>query len=191
MVTDDTARFSVLMVCTGNICRSPAAERLAQARWGYGGIAVSSSGSRAMVGDPIQITMAHLLESHGAYSGEFQARQLVEQHVRDADLVLGMTHSHTRAVLTVHPAALRRTFTLREFSRIAAAVADDLDRGRSPAERLQALVSAAPERRGPGGESAGDNIRDPYGREADVYEEAFGAIRESIDSVAVVLHPGP
>ncbi|EWT02786.1 protein tyrosine phosphatase [Intrasporangium oryzae NRRL B-24470] len=184
---DDLGRFSVVMVCTGNICRSPAAERLAALSWGDPStLVVSSVGVRAMVGEPISLPMAHLLESHGAYSGEFAARQVSPALLRDADLVLGMTRRHRRAVLEVFPAATRRTFTLREFARLAAASEHDLPDADGQ-EPLAALVSAAVQHRGPLTDPAADDIRDPYGHEADVYEEAFEAIRESVDTVAGVL----
>ena len=187
-MTGDGGRFSVLMVCTGNICRSPAAERLALSRWGLGSEAqFSSAGVRGVVGEPVQITMAHLLEMSGAYSGEFEARQLAETHLRDADLVLGMSRRHRSAVLSLHPAATRRTFTLREFARLAAAAAPELTAGAPPVQRLRELVALAPGRRGPGHDPADDDIPDPFGLTADVYEASFASIRESVDAVAAAL----
>ena len=56
--------FRILTVCTGNICRSPVAERLLQAGLGDA-VAVSSAGVRAVVGDPIHPGMVALLERSG------------------------------------------------------------------------------------------------------------------------------
>lgn len=182
-------RFSVVMVCTGNICRSPAAERLAAARWDDAGeLAVSSSGVRAMVGEPISLPMAHLLEREGVYSAEFVARQVSADQLRDADLVLGMTRRHRTAALDLCPAATKRTFTLREFARLAVEAQDDLPPDGTTTERLQALVAAAVRHRGPVSEPRVDDIRDPYGLESDAYEESFAAILESVETVAKVLH---
>ena len=83
-----------------------------------------------MAGEPISLPMAHLLESSGVYSAEFVARQITSTHLRDADLVLGMTGRHRTATLELHPAATKRTFTLREFARLAVLV----DKTGGPAE---------------------------------------------------------
>jgi hypothetical protein len=44
-------RFAILCVCTGNVCRSPAAERLLAARLGPG-VVVASAGTVAALGGP-------------------------------------------------------------------------------------------------------------------------------------------
>lgn len=188
-MSDSFGRFSVVMVCTGNICRSPAAERLAAAGWGDPSeLVVSSSGVRAMSGDPISIPMAHLLESAGVYSAEFAARQISASQLRHADLVLGMTRRHRTAALDLYPAGTRHTFTLREFARLAVAAQDDLPPEGTTTERLRALVAAAVRHRGPGTEPTADDIKDPYGLDSDAYEESFAAIRECVETVTRVLH---
>ena len=54
--------FTVLAVCTGNICRSPAVERLLVAELGPGSdVHVVSAGVGAVVGAPISPPMAALL----------------------------------------------------------------------------------------------------------------------------------
>ncbi|MEO8284563.1 MAG: hypothetical protein ABI568_14370, partial [Pseudarthrobacter sp.] len=53
----------ILTVCTGNICRSPVAERLLQAGLEQvkpGAFRVRSAGTRAMVGDPVQPLSARI-----------------------------------------------------------------------------------------------------------------------------------
>ena len=58
----------ILTVCTGNICRSPVAERLLQAGLDQvlpGGFEVPSAGTRAMVGDPIQPLSADIVRTFG------------------------------------------------------------------------------------------------------------------------------
>lgn len=109
----------ILTVCTGNICRSPVAERLLAARLGDRA-EVTSAGTRAVVGAPIDPGMASLLDTAGEASGGFAARQLTATQIRDADLVLALTRAHRARILEEVPAALRRTFTLLEFARIVA-----------------------------------------------------------------------
>ena len=52
--------FSILVVCTGNVCRSPAAERLLASKLGST-VQVASAGTHALVGQPISEPMAALL----------------------------------------------------------------------------------------------------------------------------------
>lgn len=185
--------FRVVTVCTGNICRSPAAERLIAQRWSDGSdsLVALSGGVGALVGDPIQISMAHLLEQAGAYSGEFCAQALTPPLVRDADLVLGMTRRHRAAVASLEPAVTSRTFTLREFARLVADAADEFEPADSRAESLRRLVDLAGSRRRPVLQPELDDIADPYGRDLDAYHVAFTQISECVDLVAAVLagHP--
>ena len=54
--------FSILAVCTGNVCRSPAVERLLASKLGPT-VSVSSAGTHALVGHPISEPMAALLRT--------------------------------------------------------------------------------------------------------------------------------
>jgi len=58
------APFTVLMVCTGNICRSPVAERLLRAQTEAVGlpVVVHSAGTQSMVGHGMTPEAAHLAE---------------------------------------------------------------------------------------------------------------------------------
>lgn len=192
-MTEGEVRFRVLTVCTGNICRSPAAERLIRRVWADGAptIEVVSGGTNAMVGDPIQISMAHLLEQFGAYSGEFRAQTLTRELVDQADLVLGMTRRHRAAAVALAPAATSHTFALREFTRLVVDGVEDFtpvpDRGAS----LRRLVEVAASRRAPITDPELDDIADPYGRDLDAYHVAFSQISEAVDTVGRVLSGTP
>ena len=59
--------FSILAVCTGNVCRSPAVERLLASKLGPT-VRVSSAGTHALVGHPISEPMAALLLETAALS---------------------------------------------------------------------------------------------------------------------------
>ncbi|WP_199424931.1 arsenate reductase/protein-tyrosine-phosphatase family protein [Actinotalea solisilvae] len=188
MTTDphapSSATFSVLTVCTGNICRSPAVERLLAAGLGST-VTVTSAGTRAMVGHPVSPPMVPLLTAAGVSSEGFVARQLTEQLVREADLVLPLTRAHRAAVVDLAPAAVRRTFTLLELARLAAAVDPaDLPAG-PPAARLRALLPLAAARRGhvPPGD---DDVVDPYGRGDALYAESFGLIEPAVRAIVAV-----
>lgn len=112
----------MLFVCTGNICRSPTAERLAAAyaeRLQVPDFKVTSAGTRAVIAHPIHHDAALVLEKLGGNASNFAARQLTPKIASDADLVLTMTTAHRTAVLELAPRKLRSTFTLSEASRLA------------------------------------------------------------------------
>jgi protein-tyrosine phosphatase len=181
----------VLAVCTGNVCRSPAAERLLAARLGPGsGVSVASAGTRALVGEPIDPAVAALVEAAGADVSHFVARQLTAEEVRSADLVLVMTRQHRSAVVALEPAAVRRTFLLLELSALAEAVAAEgwpLDVGEEPAVRLAALPRLTPAYRGRVDFPVDLQVVDPYRRSAHVYAEAGAVIRTAVDRLVRAL----
>ncbi|MGY1606519.1 MULTISPECIES: arsenate reductase/protein-tyrosine-phosphatase family protein [unclassified Geodermatophilus] len=172
----------VLVVCTGNICRSPAAELLLRAGLGpAAGVEVTSAGLSAPVGEPVAEPMARLLRAQGVDPGVSTARQVQPGAVRDADLVLTMTAAQRRAVVTSVPSAVRRTFTLVEFADVAALVGVARLPG-GPAERIAAALRAAPVARAQRtGTTAEDDIEDPYGRSEDVFSRVLDRIDGAVE----------
>jgi protein-tyrosine phosphatase len=180
----------ILVVCTGNICRSPAAELLLRAGVGdAAGIAVTSAGLDALVAEPVAEPMARLLRARGVDPGGFSARQLHPSAVREAAVVLTMTAAQRRAVVSSVPSAVRRAFTLREFASIAELVGIDRLPG-DPAERVAGVLSAAPGARTSRVLSdRDDDIEDPYGRSSEVFAQVFAAIEAEVDRLLGVLVP--
>ncbi|MBT0993098.1 low molecular weight phosphatase family protein [Cellulomonas sp. DKR-3] len=185
----------VLAVCTGNICRSPAVERLlahALAAAGAGDdVVVASAGTAAVVGAPVSAEMVRLLDDAGVPSGAFAARQVTQDELRRADLVLAATREHRRALVQLEPSVVRRTFTLRELARVVGTIdAADLP-GTDVAGRLAALVALAARRRGlaPAAAAADDDVADPYGRGADAYRASFDEIRPAVDAIVHAARP--
>ncbi|MGY1750490.1 arsenate reductase/protein-tyrosine-phosphatase family protein [Modestobacter sp. SYSU DS0511] len=177
----------VLTVCTGNICRSPAAELLLAARFADGvpGVAIASAGTAALAGRPVDPPVADLLRAAGVAPDRFRARQLVPGHLREADLVLVMTAAHRSAVVSVEPAALRRTFLLRELAGIAASVAAHgwpADVGSDPATRLRALPRLASAHRDARA-TAGLEVGDPYRQPPEVHAAVFATVSAAVDQL--------
>ena len=162
--------FRVLHVCTGNICRSPMAERLTRAgleqRLGAdaGRFVVESAGTWGHSGSSMESFAAATLKSYGLDGTDFRARELVAEHVAGADLVLGATREHRAAAVVLHPRAASRTFTLREFARLVSAVEPAQLTAADPVERARELVRAAAGRRGlvPPDTPRDDDLADPY-----------------------------
>jgi protein-tyrosine phosphatase len=112
----------ILFVCTGNVCRSPTAERLAVAhcaRSEIRNLGTSSAGTHALTGHPVEPRAARVLQQLGGDPLHFAARQLTPRIAAGADLVLTMTRAHRDDVLRLAPQQLHKTFTLREASRLA------------------------------------------------------------------------
>ncbi len=122
MANYEEGHLHILFVCTGNICRSPTAERLAveyATRLGdIGHFHASSAGTRAVVSHPIHPDARAVLERLGGSSSNFTARQLTPSIAAEADLILTMTAEHRNRVLQIVPNRLHRTFTLGEASRL-------------------------------------------------------------------------
>jgi len=164
-VNERKSSFSILVVCTGNVCRSPAAERLLRRHLGPS-VTVESAGTFGLVREPIAAPMAKLLAESGVDIDGFAARRLTAGLTQQADLVLAATRAHRSLVVEECPSAVRRTFTLREFARLLTAVdAVALPTG-TPADRLRPAVPLAAAQRGrwrvPSSE---DDVLDPYGNQ--------------------------
>jgi protein-tyrosine phosphatase len=175
--------FTVLLVCTGNICRSALAERLGRAYLtevldgDADRIRLVSAGTQAVMGSDMHPDSALVLRGFGAEPGDFQARQLQPAHTATADLVLTMTRAHRRAVLELAPRMLSRTFTLLEAADLLSRLpTDESSQAGDFLERADALVQklAAARSQRPG--SAADDVPDPIGRPVDEHQLAGDAI---------------
>jgi protein-tyrosine phosphatase len=172
--------FRVLYVCTGNICRSPLAERLArhelERRLGpqAGLIEVTSAGTHGLTGHQMYAEAATVLAGAGGDPAGFAARLMEADHVIRADLVLTATREHRAAAVRLDPRASGRTFTIREFGRLGAEVDPSVLPLADPLARLRAAVEEAAAHRGLVGPESpdDDDVPDPYGGPAQGYEEA-------------------
>jgi len=122
----DEAR--ILIVCTGNICRSPFIERLLQRRLderrpgSSRGILVHSAGTGALAGYAMDEAAAAQLVAHGGDPVGFRARNLTPALIAESDLVLTATREHRGKVAVMYPKALRQVFTFRDFSDLVARI---------------------------------------------------------------------
>lgn len=172
----------IVTVCTGNICRSPLAEfAIADGLREFPWLDVTSAGTSALVGNPMDPGSAAIATAHG-YLGvqDHRARAISPELVAEASLLLAMDRSHRSWIVEHFPRAKKKTFTLVECAELAAATSRDelldeyqfahtessgplapgltairLSRDRIPAEKLGAY----------------EDIVDPYGRTTEVFEQ--------------------
>lgn len=101
---------SILVVCLGNVCRSPVAEFLFRRELGERDIRVSSAGLGALVGQPMDEHAMALLKDRGIDASEHRARQLEPSMLREADLILAMEQRHLNSVARLAPEASGKVF---------------------------------------------------------------------------------
>lgn len=184
MSTEISSPFTVLTVCTGNICRSPAAERLLGATLGPS-VRVASAGTGALRGRPIHPDMSALLERDGFAPDGFRARQVTDADVRAADLVLPLSRAHRAAVVDLVPSAVRRTFTILEFARILSTLSLPGLPGGPVGDRLRAaLPLAITARSAVGSDPDQMDVPDPYGLSETDFEHAYALIRSAVTAIA-------
>ncbi|HEY0664546.1 MAG TPA: low molecular weight protein-tyrosine-phosphatase [Gallionella sp.] len=105
----------VLVVCIGNICRSPMAEGLLKNS--LPNVQISSAGLGALVGhgaDPIALG---LMADAGVDIGAHRARSLTDQIVREADLILVMDEQQKQQIAQQYPYTRGKVFRLAEAAK--------------------------------------------------------------------------
>ena len=106
----------VLVVCVGNICRSPMAEVLLQeALKDRPDISVSSAGIGALAGYPAAEHSVALMAERSLDISEHRARQLTKELIAATDLILVMEARHKRAIDLQDPTARGKVHRLCEW----------------------------------------------------------------------------
>jgi protein-tyrosine phosphatase len=106
---------NILIVCVGNICRSPAAEALLAHKLEGKGLTISSAGIGALVGNPMDKTAHEVLNDHGVEHTAHRARQVDSEMLHRADLILVMEQSHIQHIRQMAPEVHGKTFLLGKW----------------------------------------------------------------------------
>ena len=181
----DSSPFTILVVCSGNICRSPLAEQLLRARLAGAteSFRLLSAGTIADDGVPMTEQAVALATQYGAVPQGHRSRLLTEGQIESADVVLTATRAHRAAVVSLVPRASRFSFTLKEF----AALVDSLSREeRASLTDAASVVEAAAAQRG-FAQHDDDDIEDPYRQSDEVYERVAAAIDSATRTAAAAL----
>ncbi|GAB2472474.1 low molecular weight phosphatase family protein [Jatrophihabitans fulvus] len=184
-----TASFSVLFVCTANICRSAMAAQLFRASVGpVPNVVVRSAGTHALVGHGLDEPSAAALAELGCAVAPHGARQLGATEAAEADLVLAATTAQRAEIVATAPSALERAFTLREFARLSR----DLPAGPPVYGDRAALVGRVVEVAARRGSAAAappgiDEVGDPFAAPWVEVQRCAVAIRDAVVETARIL----
>jgi protein-tyrosine phosphatase len=130
----------IVVVCTGNICRSPTAAAMLAA--GAPGKNISSAGLAAMVGQEMCSTSREVAEGQGLICPPHQARQLDSAISGGADLLLVMDRGHRHELMQRFPIASGKTFLLSHWNG-GHDIPDPYQRDRETFEHVYRLIEQA------------------------------------------------
>lgn len=106
---------SILVVCEGNICRSPMAEGLLKAALPQA--RVQSAGLSAVIGMPADHTAVRLMDARGIDIAPHRAMQITGDLCKQSELVLVMSADQRQRLEQMYPFACGKVFRIGEFDK--------------------------------------------------------------------------
>ena len=175
---------SILVVCTGNICRSPIAEGLLRdalvARFGPRAPNVASAGTQGWEGSEARAESVQAAAERGVDISGHVAREITGTMVQDATLVITMAREHRDAIGRFSPDTAHKTFTLKELGRLLGSLPPPPP-GAGP-DGLEARVREADAARAGGfaGNPHDEDVADPLGMPLESYRAVAWELDESV-----------
>jgi len=110
--------MEILFICTGNTCRTPMAQFIAEKIFAGAGInaAVKSAGVAAGRASPVSAYAREAAASKGLRLDGHMSRQLTEKDLAAAGLALTMTNSHKKFIAERFPEHTGKVYTIYEYA---------------------------------------------------------------------------
>lgn len=148
--------MKILMVCTGNTCRSSMAEVIIKQKLKARGliekVCASSAGTATFEGLPATDLAQVVVEEQGLDLSQHHSQRLTKEMIQEVDLILAMTRQHKDLIVALDAKAAIKTFTLKEY-----------------AYNLESKECL--------------DIPDPFGQPVDIYRKCFQKLDVLIDKV--------
>jgi len=175
---------TILVICTGNICRSPVAAAMLQRRLTDAHV---TSAGLSTEGEPAHVHSIESAADLGLDLSGHRSRRLTADAVNEADLVLGMERAHVREAVLLAPPVWPRAFTLKELVRRMQNVGPRL-----PGDDLRtwlAEVHAGREKAMLLGADPADDVEDPIDRPRSVFDQTTAEMHACVDALVKYAWP--